>query len=353
MRAKKHVKDLHLRRRSALPDWASLALRVMLALTLISIALGGHWIDREGLRDNIDGTITFADVLYFTMITVTTVGYGDIVPVTQSARMFDTFVVTPIRLFVWLIFLGTAYDFLLRRTWQRWRMRVIQRQLSGHVIIAGYGTSGTEALRELIRRDVDPTGIVVIDPSERALENAEECGAVVLEADATRDTSLAAARIEQATTLMVSAGRDDTTILIVLTARRLSSNVRISAVIRSDDNEPLARQAGADVVINPASFAGLLLAGSTNGPHVSDYLTDLAAAQGRVALHERDATPADVGRPLTGLSTGLGVRLFRNGQCVGFDQPEAAAVQLGDRIVEIVRGGTDLPPTRATGTPAR
>ena len=194
MRAKKHVKDLHLRRRSALPDWASLALRVMLALTLISIALGGHWIDREGLRDNIDGTITFADVLYFTMITVTTVGYGDIVPVTQSARMFDTFVVTPIRLFVWLIFLGTAYDFLLRRTWQRWRMRVIQRQLSGHVIIAGYGTSGTEALRELIRRDVDPTGIVVIDPSERALEHAEECGAVVLEADATRNTSLAAAR---------------------------------------------------------------------------------------------------------------------------------------------------------------
>lgn len=48
------------------------------------------------------------------MITVTTVGYGDIVPVTTQARMFDTFVVTPVRLFVWIIFLGTAYDFLLK-----------------------------------------------------------------------------------------------------------------------------------------------------------------------------------------------------------------------------------------------
>lgn len=330
--------DPHLRRRSRLPDWASLALRVVLALALVSIALGGHWLDREGLRDNIDGHISFTDVLYFTMITVTTVGYGDIVPVTDSARMFDTFVVTPIRLFVWLIFLGTAYDFLLKRTWQRWRMSVIQRQLTDHVVIAGYGSSGTEALRELIRRDVDPATIVVVDRSRDALDHAEGSGAVVLDGDATRDATLETARIAQAGTLMVAAGRDDTTILIVLTARRLSEKVRISAVIRSDDNEPLARQAGADVVINPASFAGLLLAGSTDGPHVADYLTDLAAAYGRVALRERDATPEDVGRPLTGLATGLGVRLFRAGRCIGYDQPEAARVEPGDRIVEIVRG---------------
>jgi voltage-gated potassium channel Kch len=202
-------------------------------------------LDREGLRDNIDGHISFIDLLYFTMITVTTVGYGDIVPVTNSARLFDTFVVTPIRLFVWLIFLGTAYDFLLRRTWYRWRMKVIQRRLTGHVVIAGYGTSGTEALRELQRRGCDPANIVVIDRDERALADAEQCGAVVLDGDATRDKTLEIAHVAQASTLMVSAGRDDTTILIVLTARRLSENVRISAVVRSDDNEPLARQAGA------------------------------------------------------------------------------------------------------------
>lgn len=65
------------------------------------------------------------------MITVTTVGYGDVVPVTQQSRLFDTFVLTPIRLFVWYIFLGTAYDFLLQRVWARWRMAVSR----GHCVV--------------------------------------------------------------------------------------------------------------------------------------------------------------------------------------------------------------------------
>ncbi len=66
-----------------------------LALALIGVALAGHWVDRGGLRDNTDGKVSFVDVVCFTMITVPTVGYGDSVPVTDRARMFDAFVVTP------------------------------------------------------------------------------------------------------------------------------------------------------------------------------------------------------------------------------------------------------------------
>jgi voltage-gated potassium channel len=143
-----------------------------LALAMIGIALAGHWMDRDGLRDNTDGKVSFVDVVYFTMITVTTVGYGDIVPVTDRARMFDTFVVTPVRLFVWLIFLGTAYDFVLRRVWEKWRMRSLQRDLNGHVIVAGHGTSGTEAVVELLRRGKPHDAIVVIDPHADAVARA-------------------------------------------------------------------------------------------------------------------------------------------------------------------------------------
>jgi voltage-gated potassium channel len=100
-----------IRRTKRRAGWVSLLMRIALALALISVAILGHWLDRTGLRDNVDGEISLADILYFTMITVTTVGYGDIVPVTPQARMFDTTVLTPIRLFVWLIFLGTAYEF--------------------------------------------------------------------------------------------------------------------------------------------------------------------------------------------------------------------------------------------------
>src|SRR3546814_4159280 len=96
-------------------DWSSDVCSSDL-LALIGTAIAIHWFDRGGLVDQVDGHISFGDVLYFTMITITTVGYGDIVPVTPRARMFDTIAVTPIRLFVWLIFLGTAYDFIDRKS---------------------------------------------------------------------------------------------------------------------------------------------------------------------------------------------------------------------------------------------
>ena len=332
----KPEKLLTLRRNSRTPIWLSLIWRVLLALALIGIALGGHWFDRDGLRDNIDGVISFVDVLYFTMITVTTVGYGDITPVTDQARLFDTFVVTPIRLFVWLIFLGTAYDFLLKRVWEKWRMSGIQAKLHGHVVIAGYGTSGSEAVSELIRRGTDPALIVVIDPHDDSLKAAAECGANVVDGDATRNITLEAVQAARARAIIVSAGRDDTSILIVLTARRVAPDVPISVVIRSEDNEALAKQAGATTVINPASFAGLLLAGSTHGPHIADYMADLANADGRVTLRERAATSDEIGKPLAAITTGLGLRVYRGGEYHGFWEAGAGALQAGDLIVEVV-----------------
>lgn len=325
-----------LRRQSQTPAWVSLSWRALLAMALLGVALAVHWFDRDGLRQNSGEPVTFADILYFTMITITTVGYGDIVPVTQQARLFDTFVVTPIRLFVWLIFLGTAYDFLLKRVWERWRMTGIQRRLQDHVIVAGYGTSGSEAVRELVRRGADPSTLVVIDENAAALRAAEACGATVMEGNATRNAALEAARIGKARALVVSAGRDDTSILIVLTARRLAPDVPISVVIRSQDNEAIAQQAGATTVINPASFAGLLLAGSTHGAHTADYMADLAAAGGRVALRERAVTADEIGKPLSAITTGLGHRIYRGNRNYGFWEAEARQLEASDLIVEVV-----------------
>ena len=327
---------LTLRRKSRAPPWVAVVWRMGAALGLIGVALSVHWLDRAGLRDNVDGQVSFLDVLYFTMITVTTVGYGDIVPVTVRARLFDTFLLTPIRLFVWLIFLGTAYEFLFRRLWQQWRMSVIQRTLKDHVIICGYGASGAEALRELVRRGTPAKDVVVVDERQAALEAAEACGATVLAGDATHNAVLEAARVGQAKAVMVAAERDDTNVLIVLTARRLGAQARISAVIRAAENEDIARQAGADTVINPTSFAGLLLAGSTAGSHVADYLADLAASDGRVTLRERPVAQHEVGGPLGRLDTGMGLRVYRGDQCFGFWEPEAQRLEAGDSIVEVL-----------------
>ncbi|RVT91208.1 potassium channel family protein [Sphingomonas crocodyli] len=324
-----------MRRRSTVPVWLSILWRIGLALALVGIALAGHWFDRDGLRDNVDGSVSFVDVLYFTMITVTTVGYGDIVPVTEQARLFDTFVVTPIRLFVWLIFLGTAYDFLLKGVWERWRMKLIQNRLHDHIVVVGYGTSGTEAVAELVRRGTDPATIVVIDANADAIDAAEHCGVNVLLGDATRNATLEAVQIVRARSIIIAAGRDDTTILIALTARGVAPGVPVSVIIRSQDNEGLAREAGATTVINPASFAGLLLAGSTQSEHLADYLADLANHSGRVSLRERAVAPAEIGKPLSAIETGLGVRIYRGRSAIGFWEPGSAALEPGDRIIEI------------------
>jgi voltage-gated potassium channel len=329
-------RHLTLRRPSRTPVWIQIGWRILLVLALIGMAVAVHWFDRDGLRDSAGGEIGLIDILYFTMISVTTTGYGDIVPVTEQARMFDAFIVTPIRIFVVMIFFGTAYTFVIRRTWDRWRMSIIQKTLTGHIVVAGFGVTGREAAEELIARGTPAERVVVIDCVAEALAEAESLGCTVLQGDATRDATLGAVRIAEAAALVVTAGRDDTAILITLTARHLAPNLRISTTIRAEDNELLARQAGATTVVNPVSFAGLLLAGSCEGTHTTEYITDLASAAGHVQLVERPVAAAEEGRPLSGLTTGLGVRIIRQGRDYGFWQPEAQRLEAGDRIVEIV-----------------
>ncbi|HEY0625231.1 MAG TPA: potassium channel family protein [Allosphingosinicella sp.] len=325
-----------LQRKGRWPVWVSISWRALFVVGLIGLAIAVHWLERDGLKDSADGQISFVDVVYFTMISITTTGYGDIVPVSERARLFDAIVVTPIRVFAVLVFLGTAYSFVFRRTWDRWRMAYIQRNLHDHIVIAGFGTTGSEAVEELIARGAKPGNIVVIDCDTQVLEQAKALGCAVMEGDATRDKALQAVGIERARALVVSAGSDDTSILITLTARHLVPNLTISVAVRNEDNELLARQAGATTVINPVSFAGLLLAGSTHGEHIADYIADLASSSGRVRLSERTITDEECGKPLSALAKGLGVRVYRAGKPYGFWEPEAQSLLPGDCIVEIL-----------------
>jgi voltage-gated potassium channel len=333
-----------LQRRSALPIWVDLAWRLALVFGLVGAVLAIHWFGRAGLKDNLDNQISFIDVLYFTTVTVTTVGYGDIVPVSPEARLFEAVFVTPIRLVIWIIFLGTAYSLFFRNILYRWRMARIQDNLHNHIVVTGFGTSGSEAVNELLARGVDPHEIAVVDPSEAALERAGALGCNILCGDSTRDRTLTDVRIDRARTLIVSAGRDDTSILITLTARHLAPALPISIVVRNEDNELPARQAGATTVINPVSFAGLLLAGSTAGRHIAEYMADLAAAGGGVKLSERTVRPEEVGQPLSAVRPGIALRIYRDGHPVGFWEAGAQSLEKGDMIVEILPGDGSLTP---------
>lgn len=330
-----------LRRAIAVPVWADVALRLGAALGLVFIVVLIHWFDRDGLKDTHDGSISFLDVVYFTMISITTTGFGDIAPVSNSSRLVEAVIVTPIRFAVLFIFVGTAYNFIIKRSWENWRMARIQKALTDHIAVLGFGVSGSNAVGELIARGTDARCIVVLDKSPQRLAEAEALGCNVMEGDATRDETLMAIRIANASAVLVSAGRDDTSILIVLTVRHLAPRVPISAVVRAEDNELLARQAGADNVINPVRFTGHLLAGSAQGKHIAEYMADLASVSGRVQLVERPAAPAEIGKSLDQLATGgRGLRIYRAGSAIGFWEDGARALEPGDIVVEIVPTAT-------------
>ncbi|PLK27960.1 potassium transporter TrkA [Novosphingobium sp. TH158] len=324
-----------LRRRATLDPWQSLGLRVMLVLALMGMALAVHWFDRDGLKDNIDGHISFIDAIYFTTITITTVGYGDIVPISDQAKLFESFVVTPIRVFVWLIFLGTAYDFVFRNSIDRIRTAMIRNSLKDHTIICGYGAGGSFAARELVAGGVRPEQIVVVDPDPARIAAATAEGFSAIEGDATQNSVLKAARIETACAVLVSTSRDDATALVVLSARQLHPDVQISATARLEENEDLLAQAGANIVLNPVRMGGHMLARAAADRHAVDTLADLASADAGLLLHERRASASEVGKPLDAITTGRAIKLVRGEETLGFWQNPVIAE--GDRIVEVIR----------------
>ncbi len=336
MSGNRHEGFRPLRRATRVPVWADAGLRLSAALALVFLVVLIHWADSEGLVDHADGHVSFLDVVYFTMISITTTGFGDIAPVSDRSRLIEAVIVTPIRFAVIFIFVGTAYNFLIKHSWEKWRMKRIQERLEGHIVVLGFGVSGAQAVAELIERGTAPDCIVVMDRDPERLAEAEALGCNVIEGDASRDEALMAIRIDRASSVLVSAGRDDTSILIVLTVQHLGPKVPISVVIRAEDNETLARQAGADKVINPVRFTGLLLAGSAKGSHIADYLSDLASVSGRVQLVERAAHAEEVGKSLDALTSGgRGLRIYRDGTPIGFWEDGARAIQAGDVIVEI------------------
>jgi len=326
---------LVLRRKPRLSGWLGLGWRIAVMALLLGVLVLIHWVERDGLKDTHDGVVGLTDVIYFTMISATTTGYGDIVPVTDRTRLFDALVVSPIRILFLLILAGSAYSFVARRSWEKFVMKKIQRKLCDHIVVAGYGTKNSRAVEELIDLGSEPHNIVVIDPSAARLEQAKALGCAVLEGDATRDETLRAVQIERAKLFIISAGRDDTSILICLTARHLAPDLRISIAVNAEDNEVPAKRAGADVVVNPLDFAGLLLATTHGGQHIANYLADLASRHGKVQMVEREVRPEEVGSALKDLPDGLGVRIIRGGQPYGFWRPQAARLEQGDIIMAI------------------
>ena len=312
----------------------TLWIRTAAVLGLFMLVVAVFWWDRTGLRDNHDEQMSFVDVVYFTMVSVTTIGYGDIVPVTPRARLIDAVVVTPIRLFIWLIFVGTAYELVVQRLIEDFRMRRLQARLQQHVIVCGYGHSGRCAAAELVARGLDKQQLLIVDESQAKLEEAAEQGYIGVLGDASRETTLREAMLPTARALFVCTGHDATNVLIVLTARHLSTAVRIVARVEEAENEKLLKQSGADATVMPSRVGGILMADSVDSSNLSAYVMDLISADGEIVLIERDALPQEVGRAPREVSEVLILRILRQGKALGFSDTHLR-IEAGDKLVVV------------------
>lgn len=312
-----------------------LAARALIILALFALVTGILWLDRGGIRDQIDGELSFVDLVYFVVVSLTTVGYGDIVPVTERARLIDAIIITPARLMVWLVFVGTAFELFFHKGLERIRMARLQQQLRDHVVICGYGHSGRTAAAELVRRGTPPQQLVVVDQKEELLQEAATAGHIGLRGDATMDRVLRDAGVDTAAAVILCTGRDDTNALAVLTVRQINPRTRVITDAHEEENAPLLKQAGADVTVSPSQISGFLLADSVSHRHVTDFVLDVLSSGGRLLLNERPAAESELGKPAGVVGDTMIVRIYRDGKPVGFWEPEGQVIRAGDIVLAL------------------
>ncbi|MCL4216124.1 MAG: NAD-binding protein, partial [Candidatus Hydrogenedentes bacterium] len=181
-----------------LPGARNLGLRVLFVLGLLAAVVVVIYFEK-GHRDSRTGEAPdFLSCIYFAFVTVTTVGYGDIVPVTQTARLVDALFLTPIRFIVILIFVGTAYQLALKRLQEEYRMKRVVSKLTGHIVVCGFGTTGRAVVQELLLQGEIARQIVVIDEDEKRLAAATQLGVIGVLGDASQETVLKSVAIERA-----------------------------------------------------------------------------------------------------------------------------------------------------------
>lgn len=207
-----------------------------------------------------------------------------------------------------------------------------------HTIIVGFGTKGRSALQTLMATGLRKDQVIVVDPSGKVIESAAAEGIEGVVGDATRSGVLLRAEVQRARQIVIATQRDDTAVLVTLTARQLNRQAKIVAAVREEENGPLLRQSGADTVITSASAAGRLLGLSVLSTSAGAVMEDLIHQGSGLDLVERPVIKAEVGRNVRDTDD-LVVSVLRGHRLIGYDDPAASPLQLTDRVITIVRAG--------------
>ncbi len=212
------------------------------------------------------------DAFYMTLITVTTVGYGEIHPLSQAGRIFNSLIVF---FGVTLLFLAigamtqSIIELELGNYFEKRRTKRMIDRMKDHFIVCGFGRVGRGAADELLHAGAQ---FLVVDNNEDRVERAMKAGMFAVFGDCTHDDTLRDVGIERARGIIAALQTDADNLFLTLSAKTLNPNLHLATRVSEEESENKLRRAGADVVFAPYSTAGHRMAQSMLRPHVHEFL---------------------------------------------------------------------------------
>lgn len=308
--------------------WAVVALLLLILLGTLGFMLFGP-----------PGTKAF-DAFYMTAITITTVGYAEVVDISQSVagRSFAAFVslagfgiLTFIFSSLTVFFLETDLNEALRRR----RMEKAIRKLRTHYVLCAFGRVGRNIASELVATQ---HRFVAIEPNPAAIGEflPHHPDLLYLQGDASDDEVLLSADIRDAKGVFAVTGDDSLNLMICLTARQLNPNARIVARCHEVRNFDKMRKAGADVVISPDFTGGMRMAAAMVRPEAMSFLDEMLRSEVNTRIDEVVVPEGYAARPLSQLVRRndryvlLGVR---SGQQMRFNPSDDFSIESGHTLI--------------------
>ncbi len=330
--------------------WLVMVRRLGVAVAILAGTAAIVYVDRGGYVDSNDptGKVGLLDAIYYTTVTLSTTGYGDITPASVSARLVNAFVITPARIGFLVLLIGTTLEVLASQGREQFRVARWRKQMFDHVVVIGYGTKGRSAVELLLSNDIDKKKIVVVDPGSAALEDANADGLAVVAGDATRREVLRRAGVEQARQVIITTDRDDSTVLSTLTVRQLNPDAYIVAAVRESDNVELVKQSGADSVVTSSDAVGRLLGIASLSPTLGTVMEDLLTYGEGLEVAERELLVSEVGKQPQQLPDQV-IAVARDEKVFRYFDPAVTQLARGDRLI-VVRPSVERPWAPRPGT---
>jgi len=235
------------------------------------------------------------DAFYMTLITISTVGYGEIHPLSHAGRVFNSFLIF-FGVTIMLLAVGgmtqAIIELELNQYFGKRRIKKMIDLLQNHYIVCGFGRVGRGAALELQRAGVP---FLVVDRNDERVELAMKLGMLGVLADATDDQTLSDAGVLKAKGLIATLQSDADNLFVILSAKALKPALLVSALIGSGQSEKKMRLAGADHVFAPYDMTGNRMAQVMLKPHVSQFIDFTTKGIGLDVGIEQVRVPATTG----------------------------------------------------------